>query len=58
MTKLVDEPNDNFIFEGTTQELSAAVLKAIRNMTEEQKAKIREQILWRVYGPKIGSTIQ
>lgn len=44
--------------EGTVEDLAAATMQALRQMSEEQKAKLRERLLWQVYEPKLGGTIQ
>ena len=44
--------------EGTAHDLTVAVVKAIQNMTEEEKSKLREHLLWKVYDSKSGGTIQ
>lgn len=46
------------MFEGTAHDLTVAVVKAIQDMTEEEKSKLREHLLWKVYDSKSGGTIQ
>lgn len=56
--KMIKVDKKLMFVEGTAHDLTVAVVKAIQNMSEEEKSKLREHLLWKVYDSKSGGTIQ